>query len=296
MDEHGWEVGRAQPRGQEVPFFVPGMTVYNPSIPFMNKGELIVAGRVEKRDGHDSQSMFFRELGGIFFPVDGTPIFNLEDPFVSEVQGKIIFGGVAVDHTTRIYQTEIYVGEDIDRLELLCVGPVGMKDIRLVDMGERGVGIFTRPQGEKGGLGKIGHSLIPDLSSLSEKVIQDAPLIFDQFGQERWGGANQAILLADGVTIGIVGHVAEFESDGGKRYSTMVFEYDTETGNSSPMRVIARREDFPVSKPKIDGLKNVVFTSGITFGDGKDVVLWCGLGDAAVGRMKVEWPFSLKAM
>lgn len=285
--------------GIEVPFFVPGMTVYNPTLPFENNGEMVIAGRVEQREGHDSTTVFFHERGGIWFPIADTPVFKLEDPFVTKIGENIVFGGVEVDHVAHTYRTVLKMGADIQHLEPLAVGPAGMKDIRLVDMRDGRIGVFSRPQGSDerfGGRGKIGFCTISALGEIDESTILDAPLIHDWFGRERWGGVNQAILLADGITIGIVGHVAEFESDGGKRYSTMVFEYNMVTGESSSMGIIARREDFPLSEPKIEGLKNVVFTSGITFGDGQDVVLWCGIGDASVGQMKVEWPFSMKAL
>lgn len=295
-ERYGGEVGEEAFGGREVPFFVPGMTVYNPSIPFMHQGELIIAGRVEQREEHDSQVMFFRERGGIYFPIESGSVFNLEDPFVTDIQGKIVFGGVSVDHATGVYQTEIYTGVDIDHLELLCLGPAGMKDIRLVDLGERGVGVFTRPQSGKWGRGKIGFGIVSQLGELCDEIMQDMPLLEDQFGSEKWGGVNQAILLADGVTIGVIGHIAEFEVDGAKRYSAMAFEFNTVTGECPPMRIIAKREDFPPTKPKIPELTNVVFASGIVF-DRVDyqTMLWVGLGDAAVGNKRIKWPFSMGA-
>ncbi|MDP1743254.1 MAG: DUF1861 family protein, partial [Candidatus Amesbacteria bacterium] len=210
-----------------VPFTVEGKDIYNPTAPFENNGEMIIAARVESRDSEtDSETRFFRKnRAGEWRMEENGSKFAMQDPFVTKIDGKLILGGVKVDWTSGIYTTEFYIGQNINNLKYLTCGPAGMKDIRLVKLKDDRLGVFTRPQGEVGGLGKIGFTTIDKLAELNASVIKQARLIEDQFGEKRWGGVNQAILLANG-NIGILGHVAEFEVDGCKRYSVMVFEFN----------------------------------------------------------------------
>ena len=193
-----------------------------------------------------------------------------------------MFGGVKKDWEKGVYWTEFYVGDDIHTLEYLARGPENMKDIRLVQLPDGRIGVFTRPQGEVGGLGKIGFTIVEELSRLNADVIGQAGLIEDQFGEKRWGGVNQALLLANG-RIGVLGHVAEFEVDGTKRYSAMTFVFDPDLRKSTPMQVIAVREDFPMTAAKRPDLKHVVLPAGIVLNGDQTAQLFVGLSDIGVG-------------
>ena len=73
-----------------------------------------------------------------------------------------------------------------------------MKDLRLAELNDGSIGVLTRPQGEKGGRGKIGFARISSLEELTLDVVEEAPLLEGQFVDEEWGGANEPHILANG--------------------------------------------------------------------------------------------------
>ena len=91
-------------------------------------------------------------------------------------------------------------------------GPDHMKDLRLVQLKDGSIGVFTRPQGEKGGRGKIGFVRIGTLDDLSLDVIRQAPLLEGQFLDEEWGGCNEIHVLSNGL-LGVLGHIARFDEE-----------------------------------------------------------------------------------
>ncbi len=69
--------------------------VYNVTSSFKVVNETFVSGRVEKREvWFDSLTFFFKSKEGVWSPANGFPIFKIEDPFVTFVNGEIVFGGV----------------------------------------------------------------------------------------------------------------------------------------------------------------------------------------------------------
>jgi large subunit ribosomal protein L25 len=64
------------------------------------------------------------------------------------------------------------------------------------------------------------------------------------FVPEEWGGANETHLLKNG-RIGVLGHIASFDSQLNKHYYSMVFSLNPETCEKTPMKIIAARSDFP---------------------------------------------------
>jgi hypothetical protein len=55
---------------------------------------------------------------------------------------------------------------------MFAVGPQWMKDIRLVELADRRIGVFTRPKGEYfGGQAEIGFTIIDNLDDLTPEVI-----------------------------------------------------------------------------------------------------------------------------
>jgi hypothetical protein len=70
--------------------------VYNITAPFRDDGELIIAGRVEDRASERSTTHFFVERGAMWIPRDNTPVFALQDPFVTRIAGELVLGGVEV--------------------------------------------------------------------------------------------------------------------------------------------------------------------------------------------------------
>jgi hypothetical protein len=73
----------------------------------------------------------------------------------------------------------------------------------------------------------------------------------------------------------------------------MSFIFDPRTGENTPMKIIATREDFPTTAAKRTDLEKVVFPAGIVQ-RGKRVVLCAGLSDTSVGMKKISNPFEYK--
>lgn len=277
-------------RGELVPLTVKGKDAYNPTAPFEWRGKTLMAARVEDRSTETgSKTLFFKLAEGKWKLSGDGPSFTMQDPFVVKIDKRLVLGGVEVNWEDKTYRTVFYVGQDIGKFKRLIHGPVGMKDIRLVQLQDGRIGIFTRPQGGVGGRGKIGFTVVNDLNELSLEVMMGAELIKDQFGKGQWGGVNQATLLEDG-RIGILGHVAEFEAGGAKRYSVMAFVFDPVSRLSTPMRVIATREDFPETPAKRKGLRHVVFPGGIVLRGNGVADIYVGLSDTSIGVIRLSSP------
>ena len=269
--------------------------VYNITAPFEQGGEWIIAGRVEARDSEQSQVIFFVEKAGKWVPKEGAPILDLQDPFYTIIAGELILGGVQTyPHPENphwlAWRTVFYKGQDIFTLEPFFKGPDGMKDLRLVELKSGEIGVVTRPQGEKGGRGKIGYAKIKSLQELSVPVIENAPLLEEQFTEEEWGGANEIHLLENGL-LGVLGHIACFDERGDRHYYPMVFTLDGETGEHSPIELIATRSMFLLGESKRPDLVDVVFSGGLVRdGQGK-ARLYAGISDAEAQVMTIEDPF-----
>ena len=170
--------------------------VYNITAPFVVDGNRYLAGRVESHETtKDVQTVFFIEKDGVWQPDTTLPIFQLEDPFVTHINGEVIFGGVETYPTydeknkeITGYKMVLYKGENLNKLEQFAVGPEKMKDIRLIELPNREIGVFTRPQGEIGGRGKIGFIKINSLNQITPDLLLHAPLLEGQFTDKEWGG------------------------------------------------------------------------------------------------------------
>ncbi len=268
--------------------------VYNPTVPFVYKDKTYIIGRVEKRDSENSEAVFFEKIGNYTYKEDKTKErYTLQDPFVSYISNKWILGGTEIfvnpkDNKNLWWKTAFYWGDDLDNLELLTYGPDGMKDIRLVELKDKRIGVFTRPQGELGGRGKIGFTIIDSLEELSSTVINKAFLL-DHFFDDEWSGVNQAILLDDG-KIGVIGHIAKFSDDGIRHYYSMAFTLDFNNKHCSKIKVIAERSDFLPSEAKRADLIDVLFSAGIINVNNK-MILYTGVNDIEVQAKQIANPF-----
>ena len=266
--------------------------VYNVS-PFFINGELYLAGRIESRENSDSESGFFRRENNDWALAEDLPRFRLEDPFVSLINGEIVFGGVQTwplpNPEMLGFRTIFYRGDSLEDLHEFTRGPDFMKDIRLIELPDKKIGVFTRPQDETGEWKKIGFDTIEVLDQLTPKMISDAPLIDDQFEEGEWGGVNAAYLLESG-QIGILGHVANLGRDLNYHYRAMAFTFDPFTRESSRMEIVASRKDFPPSVSKSPKLSDVVFPGGLV-ANGSLVILYTGLSDAVAGTRDIPNPF-----
>lgn len=292
-----------QYRGEKLKFAgVGGRDVYNITAPFEIDRTVYIAGRVEhRRETLSSETIFFVERNGIWYPVENLPVFLLEDPFVTTIDGKFVFGGVHVDAPDdkngfeyAKFHTVVYTGRDIHDLKKHTTGPRGMKDIRFVELQDGSVGVFTRPQGKIGGKGKIGFLHLDSLGDLSLDTLSSASLIHDHFGDEMWGGVNDAYVLDDG-TIGVIGHIAHFDKQGAKHYMVISFIFNPKTHNTSSIDIIARRSDFPPGPAKQPGFEDIVFPGGLVrYND--MATLYVGLSDVEVGKIDIPDPFSKRSL
>lgn len=267
--------------------------VYNITAPFDWNGKKIIAGRVEKRRQELSEIVFFQESEGVWNPLDEIPSFpGLQDPCITRINDKLILGGVrfpvSISDSETSWQMEFFV-ENEDRFEKIFTGPPNMKDIRLLQLPCSRILVLTRPQGKRGGRGKIGFCVVDSLEALTHGLIENAPL-FDLCPKEKWVGANEAHLLKGG-KIGVLGHLAEFSEDGHRHYFSMVFSIDLKSGTSTQPEIVARRSDFPPGESKRSDLVDVIFSGGLKrIGNGRSL-LYAGLSDAESGVLELPDPF-----
>lgn len=274
---------------------VEGYDVYNPTAPFEYGGKRMICARVEKRDSEVSQAVFFEETQkDVYQAAEGWEWYPLQDPSITRVLGHYVLGGTEVfphpeDPRRMCWHTVFYYGTDPQRLERLSQGPDGMKDVRLVELADGHIGIFTRPQGEKGGRGKIGFTIVKDFAEVTAGAMEDAPLL-DLFGEEEWGGVNEACLLPDG-RVGVLGHIACFEPEEVRHYYPMAFVFDPRTGEYTQPGILAERREFLPGPSKRPDLEDVLFSGGLVRGEGK-AVLYVGVSDCEIQYMVVPDPFS----
>jgi hypothetical protein len=269
--------------------------VYNISAPFEDEGELVIAGRVESRGSEHSEVYFFVQRDGKWTPREGAPVFALQDPFVSKIHGHLVFGGVQIFPHPTIegtlgWRTVFYRGKNVASLKEFAKGPDGMKDIRLVELKDGSIGVFTRPQGEKGGRGKIGFTRIASLDDLTAEVIKSAPLLNNQFINEEWGGVNELHLLANGL-VGVLGHIAYLDKEGNRHYYPMVFVLNPDTMETSNIELIATRSHFLEGPAKRPDLVDVVFSGGLIRKKDGTADLYAGISDAEAQKITIVDPF-----
>lgn len=269
--------------------------VYNITAPFELDGCRVIAGRVESRDSEYSKVMFFNDHGHAWSPISNAPVFDLQDPFIARINNEIVLGGVEVwakedDPDALLWRTVFFRGEHINDLKPFAKGPVGMKDIRLVELKKGEIGVFTRPQGAIGGRGKIGFTMIDSLDDLNEEVIEKAPLIDNQFDDDEWGGTNEIHLLNNGM-LGILGHIACFDDVGDRHYYSMAFMFDPNLKKSTPLKIIAARSNFEEGDYKRPDLIDVIFSGGLIRRNDGFAELYCGVSDAEAHMIIIPDPF-----
>lgn len=270
--------------------------VYNISAPFLDNGELVIAGRVEDRDKESSEVMFFVQRKEVWVPRNGAPVFALQDPFFTFIHGELVFGGVEVyfdsedSHYVTSWRTVFYRGHTINDLVSFTRGPVTMKDIRLVELKSGRIGVFTRPMMVDGARALIGYVEIDTLEQLTEEVISGATLLRNQFLLEEWGGANEAHLLSNGL-IGVLGHVARMEDNNIRHYYPMTFAYNPELHRYTDVKIIASRSMFPDGPAKRSDLEDVIFSGGIVRNNNGTASLYAGVSDAEAHVIVIPDPF-----
>lgn len=292
-----YEAKRGRSRGEKLIFRgVDGRDVYNITAPFEDEGDMVIAGRVERRNTEYSDIIFFTCRNNIWEPRKNTVSFKLQDPFYARIRGELIVGGVEVRPYGRApgklrWRTLFYKGRSINELKHFATGPDWMKDIRPVQLADGRIGVFTRPMGKIGGRGRVGFTVMDTLDELNSDVISGAALLKEQFVIEEWGGANEAHLLRNGL-IGVLGHIACYDERGNRHYYSVTFSLNPFTREASPMKIIAARADFEPGGSKSPELADVIFSGGIVRQrDGKSV-LYVGVSDAEAHRIIIPDPFA----
>lgn len=292
---------------------VEGWTVYNCSIPFQWNGREYIYGRVERRDQWaNSHVRLFEKTGRDQYAVVRDHMtYQLEDPYIADIQGELTMGGTHVRKKGGEIDTVygyFFRGTDIENMMYFTSGPKGMKDIRLVDLEDGRIGVFSRPRSKEieekfGSASMIGFAVISSLDELTDEVVSNATPIEGIFGQGEWGGCNQAYLLENG-KIGIIGHqsYSEVVDDnmaivGAKPtelavYVNISFEFDPKDFTVSNSKIIGTRRCYPAGEPKLPQLMDCTFTSGIVARNDGRADLYGGLGDTEEGRITIDYPFS----
>ena len=270
---------------------VDGQDVYNTTAPFFSANKTIIAGRVEPRDQEHSVVMFFEQKEGLWHPIPEAPIFTLQDPFISFVQGDLVFGGVEIREIEGglEWKTIFYRGADIFNLVKFFSGPAGMKDIRLCDRKNGRIAVFTRPQGTIGGLGSIAYTEVASLAELTLDVINAAKLLENMLHPLDWGGVNETHLLENG-DIGLLAHISCFEQDDrslGLHYYAASFIFDPVLRKFRDLKIIASRDQFSQGPAKRPELADVIFASGLTHAN-HVTSLFAGVSDTEAHWLEID--------
>lgn len=282
-----------------------GYDVYNCSIPFIWQGKEYIYGRVEKREQWARSWVRLFEKTGTddYTLVKDHMIYQLEDPYVSVIQGELTLGGTHVRKRCGeidTYYGYFYRGDNLHDLVYFTTGPDYMKDIRLVDLQDGRIGVFSRPRSEEiekkyGSSAMIGFAVIDSLDGLTDAVIFGAAPIPGIFDKGEWGGCNQAYLLQNG-TVGVIGHQSYSQPVAGAEalsvYVNVAFEFDPETFAVSGRKIIGTRACYPEGPSKVPGLIDCTFTSGIVMREDGRVDLYGGMSDTEEGRITIDYPFS----
>lgn len=311
--------------------------VYNPTKPVIIGGQSYIWARVDRRKNKkDSTVMLFKEENGKWNVVKEAPVFkNLQDPFYcGMIDGNHVLGGVQVYDVLGSlelgYKTVFFRYDKKSFTDLanqngnigdpFAVGPEGMKGIRLIQLKDGGIGVFTRPQeptNKFGERGQIGYFEIKSLDEL-KKALEDYDQLINRntliqglfidkrlslavgLGDGEWGGANELFILPGG-KIGVLGHIAGFgdksyiaangKKEFKKDYYPITFIFDPKDKSVSNVQIIATAKQFPQVDAGKDDLGSVIYSGGLMrLGDGT-AWLYVGLGDSKAGRIKIKDPF-----
>ena len=125
---------------------------------------------------------------------------------------------------------------------------------------------------------------------LDAESLQQATLMEHQFIPEEWGGANELHRIA-GEKIGVLSHIAGFDTEGNRHYYSTAFCFNPETGEYGPMKMIAERRNFQPGPSKRPDLEDVIFSGGLVRLGGGKAELYCGVSDAEGQKVLIDDPF-----
>jgi len=165
--------------------------------------------------------------------------------------------------------TKFFAGTNLDKLEHIANGPVGMKDIRIAqNPNSIGLHIYGRPQPEAFS-GNITYATVSSIDRLNAKAISDAKFIDEDLfpvGSGIWGGAND-VICAKGGNNTILAHRAwcTGENGVGRHYESLLLNHDTRNNTIRNLGILATASLFPEGTTKADeavDLHDVVFSGG----------------------------------
>jgi len=272
--------------------------VYNISKMF-KIGEIeYLFGRVEPRDNSELSKVFLfkKKNNEWIISKDFKPLENSEDPFISKIKNKLILGCVEVikiekgpdfdPENTLNYRTVLYELTDLRNPRKIFEGPWKMKDIRFIELQDKRIAIFSRPQGNKAGRGKIGFTIINSLEELKYSDLEEASFL-PYFNDEEWGGANEVHLLNNG-NLFVLGHIAKRNEDYSLSYYPMYFTINPETKEHSEIKILFQRKNLPEGQSKNDKLKDVIFPGGLYPNEDKTIDIYIGAGDAEAYKIRIK--------
>lgn len=273
---------------------VEGWDVYNCSIPFQYNGHRHIFGRVERRKEWAASGVsLFREVGKDEFTVVPNIHFELEDPYIQKVDDEMVFGGTHVVKnvgTVKSYYGYFYRG-NVSELKYYTTGPDFMKDIRIVQLKDKRIGVFSRKRTAEEVY--VGFTIVDTLDDLTTEAIAAAkPINFIEEGT--WGGVNQCYLLDSG-KIGCISHYSYHDETPQKQsiqvYCNYSFVFDPETREVLDRKVIGTKSCYPACPAKKPFLIDCVFTSGMELRPDGKIDLYSGIADVGEGRITVDYPF-----
>lgn len=278
---------------------VDGYDVYNTSIPFEWEGKTYIYGRVERRnEWARSWVKLFEKTGKDTFTLKpNSMIYQLEDPYVSFIDGQIVMGGTHPRYSKgkpETYYGYFYKGTNLEDLYYFTTGPDFMKDIRLVELRDKRIGVFSRPRNEEikrkyGSESIIGFTVINNLDELSADLIEKAKPIDNLYKEGEWGGCNQCYCLSDRL-IGVIGHHCFMDKDM-PVYMNVAFIFDIEKHRIIDFKIIGTSKCYPKVPAKIYITSDSAFTSGIVMREDGLVDLYSGVNDTSEGRITIDDPF-----
>lgn len=275
---------------------IDGYDVYNSSVPFNINGKAHIFGRVERRNEWvNSYVHLFQEVGPDEYAlVRDIPRLQMEDPFVCKIHGEMVLGGTRVTKNkgkVSDYFCDFYRGK-INDLLYFTSGPKKMKDIRLIEMADGKIGVFSHHKTPTSCL--TGFITIDSLNELSAEVVDAAkPIDHTLFG-DAWGGVNQPYLLSTG-KIGCISHHGYVDKDENGEllnvYCITSFVFEPHTNKVYSYKILGTKNCFPEYPPKAARLADCAFASGIVMRDDGKCDLYSGVGDTRVGRLVIDYPF-----
>ncbi len=308
---------------QYTPFFEevfqsPGATflTYNPSAAFINPPDLYRAVRVDCSEGDRTKSIIFRYGANGDLEPYPERTFDLEDPFATNIDGEIIFGGVQVDKTHNAkgeiasqWRTILYRGKTIPELKPFFTGPEGMKDIRPVKLPSGRIGIYTRPRDlddqARGGEGQIGYKEFDSLDQLESATpstldIENAPLLSFRFPRGEWGGVNHVQVVKGGqFKDWNVPLIHRAYRDTVRHYLLSALLHDPETGQVVDLGILLKRSDLPPGpwkgQKESRDLEDVIFPAELILEEGRIRII-AGASDAEIVEVEKPIPSELVSL